>query len=203
MASMLMTMMWQSPDAISSGNERLLMVFIGLIAVAMVVQAIVIGIAAMGAVKAQKKMMGVAEELRIVMVPFLNETRSVLSKTNDLISDVGPAIRTITAHVSVASENIAKASESLKDKAQEFDETLGEANQRARVQIRRVDSMVTSTLTATSEIAASIYQGIQVPVREVVGILAGLKAGLDSLMGRAREFGVFPGGKSRNRDMDL
>ncbi len=200
MASM---MMWQSPDAISSGNGKLWMVFIGLIAVAMVVQAIVIAIAALGAVKAQKKMMGVAEDLRASLVPFLEETRGVVAKTNDLINDVGPAIRSITERVSAASENLAKASESLRDKAQEFDETLGEANQRARVQIRRVDGMVTSTLTATSEIAASIYYGIQGPVREVVGVLAGLKAGLDSLMGRAREFGVFPGGKAKNREMDL
>src|SRR5471030_347514 len=135
MASMLMTMMWQSPDAISSGNGKLLMVFIGLIAIAMVVQAFVIGIAALGAVKAQKKMMSVADDVRASLVPFLEETRGVLAKTNDLISDVGPAIRTITEHVTVASENIAQASESLKDKAQEFDETLGEANQRARAQI--------------------------------------------------------------------
>ena len=57
-------------------------------------------------------------------------------------------------------------------------------NQRARAQTARVDDMVSSVLDTTSGIASTIQKGVQIPVREFNGIMNGLKAGIDVLVGR-------------------
>jgi hypothetical protein len=55
--------------------------------------------------------------------------------------------------------------------------------------------MVTSVLDATTNITASVQRSIQTPVREFAGLMNGIKAGIDVLVGRARGFG---GSKSSN-----
>ena len=74
-------------------------------------------------------------------------------------------------------------------KAQEFDVTASDLNAKARAQAARVDGMVTSVLNTTAEITETIQKGIKVPVREVSGLMNGLKAGLDVLVGRAKGSG--------------
>ena len=49
----------------------------------------------------------------------------------------------------------------------------------------RVDGMVSSALAATSHVAQNIHHSIRVPVNQVAGVVSGLKAGLDSLLGAA------------------
>jgi len=191
MASMLMMAMWQDADALSGENSRLLMVFIGLVAAALVIQAIVVVVAAISAMRLQKKVSAIADEISMVGLPFLREANGLFMKSQTLLDEITPALRIISENVTVATDNLAVASQVVRAKAQEFDATLTDVNLRTRLQVRRVDGMVTAALIATSEIAASIHYAIQVPVREVAGIISGLKAGLDSLVGRARDFGAF------------
>jgi hypothetical protein len=69
-------------------------------------------------------------------------------------------------------------------KAQELDSTITDVNERARAQTARVDDMVSSVLDTTSGIASTIQKGVSVPVREFNGLMNGLKAGIDVLVGR-------------------
>ena len=50
--------------------------------------------------------------------------------------------------------------------------------------------MVTSALTATSEVASTIHRSDQDSGARGCGMVTGLKAGLDVLVGRAQGFGV-------------
>jgi hypothetical protein len=63
-----------------------------------------------------------------------------------------------------------------------------------------VDGIVTSALNTTTDVAETIQRGIKVPLREVSGIINGVKAGLDVLVGRAKGFGS--GRTSSRRDSD-
>jgi hypothetical protein len=40
-------------------------------------------------------------------------------------------------------------------------------------------------VTATAEISGAVQEGIKVPVRQMVGVLAGLRAGLETLIERS------------------
>lgn len=177
-AARVMTMsgMWlQDPDSLSSGNSRLLMIFVAMVAIAMVAQAIALIIMAIGASKARRRGLEIAEEIRVKMLP-------IITGTHELIRDNAPKVKIIT-------ENFVETSHVIRSKAQEFDVTASDLNAKTRAQAARVDGMVTSVLNTTAEISESIQRGIKVPVREVTGVVNGLKAGLDVLVGRTKGFG--------------
>jgi hypothetical protein len=168
--------MWlQDPDSLSSGNSRLLMIFVAMVAIAMVAQAIALIVMAVGAGKARKRGLEIAQEVRDKMMP-------VIDGTHDLIRDNAPKIKVIT-------ENFVEASHIIREKAREFDVTASDLNAKTRAQAARVDGMVTSVLDTTAELKDSIQRGIKIPVREVTGLVNGLKAGLDVLVGRTKGFG--------------
>jgi hypothetical protein len=165
----------QDPGSLSSGNSRLLMFFVGMVALAMVGQAIALIVMAIGAAKARKRGLEIAEDLRVKVLP-------IITGTHEMIRDNAPKVKVIT-------ENFAETSHIIRGKAQEFDVTASDLNAKARAQAARVDGMVTSVLNTTAEITETIQKGIKVPVREVSGLMNGLKAGLDVLVGRAKGSG--------------
>jgi hypothetical protein len=172
----VMSGMWlQETDSISSGNSRLLMWFVGMVAVAMVVQAIVVVVMAIGAAKASKRAFEIADELRTKIGPVLETTQSVFH-------DAAPKVKIIT-------ENLAETSHMVRNKARELDATASELNMKTRAQAARVDGMVTSVLNTTAEISETLQRAVKVPVREFTGLVNGFKAGVDVLVGRTKGFG--------------
>jgi hypothetical protein len=179
--------MWlQDPDSLSSGNTRLLMIFVAMVAIALVAQAIALIVMAVGASKARKRGLEIAEDLRDKLMP-------IIIGTHELIRDNSPKIKVI-------SENFVEASHIIRSKAREFDVTASDLNSKTRAQAARVDGMVTSVLNTTAEITETIQRGIKIPVREVNGLVNGLKAGLDVLVGRAKGFGSGRTNAPRDRD---
>jgi len=174
---MLIVAAWQGlqNDSISAGNTRLLMIFVGIVALSMLSQAVVVIFMAVGAKRTQDKVLLIAEELRARATPILNTAE-------DLAGETLPKIKIIT-------ENLLQTSHIVRAKAQEFDTTLTDANRRTRAQVARLDGMVTTALTATGTLAAMIHQGIRTPVVEVIGVVNGLKAGIDVLLSKSKGFG--------------
>jgi hypothetical protein len=170
--------MWmQDPGALSSGNSRLLMFFVAMVAIAMVIQAVAVVAFALGALKSQKRIAAIAEEIRSRAMPVIDSAES-------LFHDTAPKLKVMT-------ENLLETSHIVRAKAQEFDATLSDVNRKTRAQVSRVDSMVSTTLTRTAAIAETIHEGIRVPVKQVAGMVAGLRAGLDVLMHKAQRFGGY------------
>jgi len=168
---MVISGMWlQEAGSISSGNSRLLMIFVGMVAIAMMIQAIAVVVVAVGARKASKQLLAIAEEVKAKTLPAIEKTQIVLH-------DLHPKVRVLT-------DNLVETSHIVRSKAQELDSTITEVNERARAQTARVDDMVSSVLDTTSGIASTIQKGVQVPVREFNGLMNGLKAGIDVLVGR-------------------
>jgi hypothetical protein len=188
-ARIVMSGMWmQDPGSLSSGNSRWLMFFVGMVAIAMVVQAIAVIVLAVGAAKASKKGLEIAEELRTKISPLIDTTHGV-------IQDSAPKVKIIT-------ENLVETSHVVRSKAAEFDVTASELNMKTRAQAARVDGMVTSVLNTTAEISESLQKAVKVPVREFAGLVNGFKAGIDVLVGRAKEFGRGKANGARGRDTE-
>jgi hypothetical protein len=163
--------MWlEDPGSLSSGNSRLLMFFVAMVAIAMVAQAVVVIIAALGAAKARKQLLAIAEDVRAKTMPVVEGTRS-------LVEEMQPKAR-------VLAENLVETSHIVRAKAAEFDSTISDVNVRARAQSARVDDMLTSVLDATEGIASTLQKSVSVPVREFHGLMNGLKAGFDVLTSR-------------------
>lgn len=170
--TVLLSGMWLQGDLNSTAGSRWLLIFVGLVAVAMVVQAIVVAGMAIGAAKTRKRVMEMAEEMRSKVLPLLDKSR-------ELIDDVGPKVRVIT-------DNLAHTSHLVRTKAAEFDATMSEANSKTRAQVARVDTMVSSVLDTASDATHMLQNAIKIPAREFAGLMNGLKAGLDVLLGRKK-----------------
>ena len=165
-ARIVMSGMWlQDGDSFSLGNPQLLTIFVGMVAVAMLTQAIVFVVLAVGAAKARKRLMAIAEEVRLKALP-------VIDSTQDMLHEFRPKVTIIT-------DNLVETSHVVRAKAEEFDGTFTDVNQKTRAQAARVDEMVSSVLDTTAGIASTIQKGVQIPVREFNGLMHGLKAGLD------------------------
>jgi hypothetical protein len=185
----MMSGMWlQDPDSLSSGNSRLLMVFVGMVAIAMLVQAGALIAMAIGAAKARKRGLEIAEEIRGKMSPILDSTQG-------LIQEMTPKIKVIT-------ENLVETSHVVRSKAAEFDATASDLNMKTRAQAARVDGMVTSVLNTTADVSETLQRAVKVPVREIAGLVNGFKAGLEVLVGRAKEFGRGKANGARGRDTE-
>jgi len=184
----VMSGMWlQDAGSLSSGNSRLLMIFVGMVAIAMIVQAIAVIVIAIGAAKASKRALEIADQLHTKMMPILDTTQSVLH-------DSAPKVKIIT-------ENLVETSHVVRSKAAEFDATASDLNLKARAQAARVDGMVTGVLNTTSEISQSLQRALKVPVREFTGLMNGFKAGVEVLVGRAKGFGSSkPNERSRDTE---
>jgi hypothetical protein len=168
--------MWlQDADSLSSGNSRLLMIFVGMVAVAMAAQAIALIVMAIGAGKARKRGLEIAEEVRVKLMP-------IIQTTHEMVHHAAPKVKVIT-------ENLVETSHVVRSKAQEFDVTASDLNDKTRAQAARVNDIVTSALDTVTEIGETIQRGVKVPLREVSGIINGFKAGMDVLVGRAKGFG--------------
>jgi hypothetical protein len=185
----VMSGMWlQDPDSLASGNTKLLIVFVGMVAIAMVAQAVALIIMAIGAGKARKRGLEIAEEVREKLMP-------VISGTHDILRDAGPKVKIIT-------ENLVETSHVVRSKAAEFDATASELNMKARAQAARVDGMVTSVLNTTADISETLQRAVKVPVREFTGLVNGFKAGVDVLVGRAKGFGRGKVNGAQGRDTE-
>jgi hypothetical protein len=185
----VMSGMWlQDAGSLSSGNSTLLIWLVGLIALGMVVQAIAVIVIAAGAAKASKRALEIADQLHTKIMPILDTTQSVLH-------DSAPKVKIIT-------ENLVETSHVVRSKAAEFDVTANDLNMRTRAQAARVDGMVTAVLNTTADISESLQKAVKVPVRELTGLVNGFKAGVDVLVGRAKEFGRGKANGARGRDTE-
>lgn len=180
-SSMSLGLWLQDPGTAPSGNSTLMLVFVGLVALAMVTQAIVIVVLATGLMKAQKRIMGIIDEFKKKAMPLIDNAQ-------DIMRDTIPKVKVITT-------NVVETSYMVRDKVQEFEATLSDVNQtvsdanrKTRGQISRVDGMVSSALQATSDLASTIHDGIRMPVKQVEGVIAGFKSGLNILLSQSKGY---------------
>jgi len=169
-AHIVMSGTWlQDVDGFTSSDSKWLMFFVGMVAIAMATQAIVFLIAAVGAIKVRKRLLAIAEEARLKLLP-------VIDTTHDVLHELHPKVKIIT-------DNLVETSHVVRAKANEFDNTITDVNQKTRAQAARVDEMVSTVLDTTAGIASTLQKGVSIPVREFSGLMHGLKAGIDSFVG--------------------
>ena len=118
-----------------------------------------------GARKTQKKLMELADDVRLHALPVIMSSR-------ELLQDVTPKLKIIT-------ENLTATSATLRTKADQVGGFVGDVTGRAQAQASRVDGMVKGTLDQITYAVQAIEHGIAAPVRQVSGILNGLRAGVD------------------------
>lgn len=207
-ALLMSVMLFQGGDAASSDHSQLLVTFVGIIAFCSFVQFLVFVGAAIAAFKAYKSVSAEIGALKQKAMPIIGSVQGIVAdmrpkisavsaKVQEIVEDATPKVKTITT-------NVADISDVAKNKVHDFEATINKANEtvraandKTRAQVDKVDGMVSSTLKATSDLGNTIHHGIKTPVLEVVGVVNGLKAALDVLVGRSKGSpGGFPGDRA-------
>jgi uncharacterized protein HemX len=156
---------------VDNSTQTLLVVFIAIAAISILMQAGFTVAIFLGARKAQKKVTALADDVRLHALPAIMSSR-------ELIQDLTPKLKSIT-------ENLTATTATLRNKTEQIGVVVGDVTERAHMQASRVDNMVKGTLDQLTLAVQAIEHGIAVPVRQVNGIINGLRAGVDVMRSKA------------------
>ncbi len=147
------------------------LICIALIALALFVQTTILLAIFVGVGKAVKAMKDEVDEMKAIVLPIVGNTR-------DFITRIAPRIE---ATVSDAAD-IAR---SVRAQANEVETTVGEVMVGVRKQSSRVDTMISSTLDAVDKASEYVSKAVAKPVRQMSGILASVRAFVESMQSTA------------------
>jgi len=192
--SILGAVVWQ--DTITSQDGHLLMIFVGVAAFALVGEVLLLIGMALGARKMKKEIDGHIEQLNAKVQPLIDRAIPFLDKSNTLVADLTPQLKEISQNASRISGNVDEISGIVRAKLVEFsptlsaanetlkeaNETVREANQKTQQQVTRVNGMVSNVLDATEQMGRAIRHSVTQPVREVSGIMGGVKVAFQTFL---------------------
>ncbi len=184
MATMCFAMWIQELDL--AGTNRLIMIFIGLVALAMVVMAVAMIVVAVTAAKAAKGMNETVGELKEKMLPLIDVVTDISKSSQALLNDTAPKVKHITDTLVDASDTLAETSRAARSAVQQFDSTIIDINMRTQRQVARVDGMVTSALTATIDAVETISRSLRVPAQKVAAAAGQAKLFAEGLLAKVR-----------------
>jgi conjugal transfer/entry exclusion protein len=148
-------------------ETRLLVIFVGLTAFALLMQAIVMLVAFLVMRKKVKSLQEDVQELRTTAMPILNKSRETLEK-------VAPKLESVAA-------DVADITSMLKRQTGEFQLVAGDILDRVHRQTSRVDNMFTNMADGVEHASNVVVHSVGKPVRQLTAILAGAKAFLSVL----------------------
>jgi ABC-type transporter Mla subunit MlaD len=143
------------------------LIFSGVAALALLLQAVVLLAIFFGIRKAIGTLREDFEELRSTVTPFIKEAHGVFDR-------VAPKIEETTADVAALTHSLRAQSDDLKI-------ATAEILEKARRQANRIDSMTTSVLDTADRAGAFVNDAVTKPMRQLSGILASIKAVVDTL----------------------
>jgi methyl-accepting chemotaxis protein len=190
----ILAMWFQETYVFSSGHAKLLTAFVGLVAVAMVIQALVLAAVAVKMTSALKSLAEMADDLKVKLLPLIDTATDVAESSQDLLRATAPKMKTIADNLVRASDMLVETSDVVRNSAQQFDQTITDANRRTQRQVARIDGMVTSALTTTAEIVDTIQEGIRVPAQKVAAALSQVRYGVEGLLAKIKAGSPFGNG---------
>ena len=148
-------------------NQTLTLIFIGVTALAVLLQAgILLGIF-ITVRKSVKAIHSEVEVLRAATLPLLDNTR-------ELVKGVTPKIESVAT-------DIAEVARGLRVQTMEFHASASDILERVHRQTGRVDTMVSGALDTVDRASTVVNDAVNVPLRQLSGIAAFAKAAFDAL----------------------
>ncbi|WP_158748932.1 hypothetical protein [Acidobacterium sp. S8] len=147
--------------------QIVLIIFTAFTSVGVLIQAFVLLGMFIALRKATNKVHDLSDQLKQHLIPALSHSRN-------LLEDISPKIK-------VATSNLVVASEVIRTQAEHLNKTMSHVTDVAETQVTRVDEMATAVLDGLTQATAAVQHGISTPLKQVSGVLNGLRAGLEVL----------------------
>jgi methyl-accepting chemotaxis protein len=156
--------------------ENLTPLFIALTGAAVLLQAGLLAAMYLSMRKSSTRLEALANEVKTKALPTLETAQAMLTE--------------IRPKLQVIADNLAETTSSVRSQVDRMDATVNDAVDRARLQIIRGDELLTRTLDRVEETSDMVHKTVVSPVRQFSGLIQGVTAGLEFLLGnRARRNG--------------
>jgi methyl-accepting chemotaxis protein len=165
----------------NSNLETLLIVFIGIAALGVLLQGCVllgVFLALRKAVQTGKEQ---ADEFRGKLMPVLASSHELMVTAKDLFASTHTLIATVQPQLESAATELALMARDIHVQANQLQLAVDEVAEKARRQADRVDGMTTSVLNGLERFGSFVNGAVQVPMRQVNGVVAAAKAVMETL----------------------
>jgi uncharacterized protein YoxC len=155
-------------------HETIELACIALGALALVMQTIILFALYRGVSKSTKSIKEEIEDLRSSVMPIVETTRELVDTTRQFVARVTPKVESTVT-------DMAELARVLREQAVDVEIAAEEILGRVRKQTGRIDTMLSGTLDAVDKAGAFVVEAVGKPVRQLSGLLAGIKAVVESL----------------------
>lgn len=149
--------------------DNLIPLFVALTGAAVVLQAGLLAAMYLAMRKSSTRLEALADEVKNKALPALDSAQS-------LLTEIRPKLQVI-------SDNLVEVTSIVRSQVQRVDGTVNDVIDRARLQVIRADEMVTRTLDRVEETSDIVHRTVVSPVRQVSGVIQGITAGIEFLLG--------------------
>lgn len=175
-------------------KETIMLAFVAVTALAVLMQAIILLAILVSLRKAARSIKEQVEDLRSSVMPVIYNTREFMTRFAELYEKIAPKIEASAA-------DLAELTQGLRVHTAQIQTSTLEVLERVRRQSSRVDGMVTSVLDAVDRAGGFIAEVVSKPVRQISGMLASIKAIVESLSKPPGDGRPAPRSASQDKDM--
>ena len=176
----------------NSNVETLLTLFVGIASVAVLLQGSVLLAIFLTVRKAIVTGKQEVAEFRNKVIPVLDSSKElmeagqeVIRAAKDLLKSANSLITDLEPHLQSAATELANMTRDIHQQANQLQGAVDEVAFKARRQVDRVDQMATSTLNGLERLGNFVNEAVNVPVRQLSGVIAAAKAVVGTLRGSA------------------
>ena len=155
-------------------TQTLQLILTAVAAGALLLQVIFMIVLATIASKAVKRVTEEMEEYRSSIIPVIDKIRPIVDKTKEMVDKAAPKVDEITTHLTAVSKSLREQTITIQGATEDI---IG----RTRNQAGRVDGILTSVFNGLEKAGTVMSDAVSKPMRQISGILASVKAAVESL----------------------
>jgi len=155
-------------------HDMIELAFVAVAALALLVQTIILLAIYSGMSKAVKSLKQDFEDLKSSVMPTAEKTRDLVEKSRTLVDRVSPKLESTVTDLS-------ELAHLLRTQVTDVEAAVEQILERVRQQSNRIDGMFSGTLDAVDKASGFVTHAVSKPVRQLSGLLAALKAIVESL----------------------
>lgn len=157
-----------------------LTIFIGVTAAAVVLQMLILAGMFVVVRKLSIRMQTLTTELESRLMPLLQDGSKLVNDAQAVLEITRPKLKVIL-------DDVAVISTTARTQTRQLDSSLKEFTDKARVQVIRIDGILTRTLDQVEETSSKVHSTVTSPFRHLNGVLQGIGVGLEAFFQKARQ----------------
>jgi methyl-accepting chemotaxis protein len=161
-------------------NQTLLIVFVGLTGAAVLLQACVLLGIFLSLRKAAKSVTDVTDDLKGTVIPLVHTSRNLMERISPQVLTISTGLAELIELIQKESSGAKASVSEIKASVTEIQASVHDIVERVSRQTARLDSMLTVGLDTVERAATTLETSVAAPVRQANGIIAAIKATIET-----------------------